>query len=77
VPVIWTTKVELSWGPLKEAAPGVLPAELGAKLAVNVALAPGFKVTGSATPPILKPAPEALAWEIVTELVPELVSVKL
>jgi hypothetical protein len=54
-----------------------LPAEVGAKLAVKVALLPGFRFTGIATPPMAKPAPEALAWEIVTKLVPELVNVKL
>jgi hypothetical protein len=77
VPVICTTKGELSCEPLKEAAPDALPAEVGAKLAVKVALLPGFRFTGSATPPMAKPAPEALAWEIVTALVPELVIVKL
>ena len=54
-----------------------LPAEVGAKLAVKVALLPGFRFRGIATPPMAKPAPEALAWEIVTKLVPELVNVKL
>jgi hypothetical protein len=77
VPVIWIMKVELSCEPLKEAAPDALPAEVGAKLAVNVTLLPGFRFTGSATPPIANPAPEALAWEIVRALVPELVIVKL
>ena len=76
-PVIWITKVELSWGPLKEVAPDTLPVEVGAKLAVKVALLPGFRLTGSATPPMAKPAPEALACEIVTAVVPELVIVKL
>ena len=75
--VIWTTNVELICGPLKEAAPDALPVEVGAKLAVKVALLPGFRFTGIATPPMAKPAPEALAWEIVTKLVPELVNVKL
>jgi hypothetical protein len=77
VPLIWTTKGKLSCDELKEAAPDIPPVELGAKVAVNVALLPGFKLRGSATPLMLKPAPEALAWEIVTELVPELLSVKL
>jgi len=76
-PVIWTTKVELNCDPVKEAAPDALPVLEGAKLAVKVALLPGFRFTGKATPPIAKPAPETLAWEIVTALVPELVIVKL
>jgi hypothetical protein len=77
MPVIRTTNVELICGPLKEAAPDALPAEVGAKLAVKVALLPGLRFMGIATPPMAKPAPEALAWEIVTKLVPELVNVKL
>jgi hypothetical protein len=77
VAVIWTTNAELNWGPVKEAEPATPPEEVGAKLAVKVALLPGFRLTGSATPPIKKPAPEAVAWEMVTELVPELVIVKL
>jgi hypothetical protein len=67
----------LNCGPVKEAEPDAAPGEVGAKLAVKVALLPGFRLTGSATPPIEKPAPEAVAWEMVTELVPELVIVKL
>jgi hypothetical protein len=77
VPVIGTTKAELSCDPMKEAEPDALPVELGAKLAVKVALAPGLKLTGSTTPPMERPAPEAVAWEIVTELAPELVMVRL
>ena len=77
VPLIGTTKAELSCAPMKEAEADRLPVEVGAKLAVKVALAPGLRLTGKATPPMEKPAPEALACEIVTELVPELVMVKL
>ena len=77
VPVIWTTKAELSCEPLKRAAPDAFPAEVGAKLAVKVTLMPGFRFTGSANPLMSKPVPEAPAWEMVTELVPELVMVKL
>ena len=76
-PVIGITKAEFICGPLKEAAPDALPVETGVKLAVKVTLVPGFRFTGNATPPMAKPAPEALAWEIVTALVPELVIVKL
>jgi hypothetical protein len=64
-------------GHYKEAPPDALPAEVGAKLVVKVVLVLGFRFTGSTTPPMAKPAPEALAWEIVTALVPELVIVKL
>jgi hypothetical protein len=60
-PVIWTTKGELSCELLKEAAPDALPVLEGAKLAVKVALLPGFRFTGKVTPPIAKPVPEAVA----------------
>jgi hypothetical protein len=68
---------ELNCGPVKEAEPETLPGEVGAKLAVKVALLPGFRLMGSAPPAIEKPAPEAVAWEMITELVPELVMVRL
>ena len=61
VPLMETEKAELSCALAKEALPDALPAEPGAKVAVNVALFPGFRVTGRATPPRLKPAPDALA----------------
>ena len=77
IPVISTTNVELMCRLLNEAAPDALPTEVGAKLAIKVALLPGFRFRGNATPPMAKPAPETLVWEIVTKLVPELVSVKL
>ena len=60
-PVIWTTNGELSCELLKEATLDALPVLEGAKLAVKVALLPGFRFTGKATPPIAKLAPEALA----------------
>jgi hypothetical protein len=77
VPVIWIVNLELIWAPLKEATPDALPAEVGVKLAVKVALLPGSRFTGSGTPLMAKPVPEAPAWEMATALVPELVMVKL
>jgi hypothetical protein len=62
---------------MKEAEPDTLLLEVGAKLAVKVALVPGLRLTGSVTPPMEKPAPDAVAWEIVTEVAPELAMVKL
>jgi hypothetical protein len=59
-PVIGTVKSELSWALEKTALPEALPATVGAKLAVKVTLAPGFKDTGKATPVMLRPATEAL-----------------
>ena len=60
-----------------ETLPDTSPVVEGAKVAVKVALAPGLKFSGSATPSMPRPVPEALAWEIVTGSGPELVMVKL
>lgn len=57
--------------------PDASPVAEGAKLAVKVALAPGLRATGSATPLIVNPEPEAEIWEIVVGAVPEFVTVKL
>src|SRR5579883_1174244 len=62
---------------VKVAAPAALPVAEGAKLAVNVALFPGFKLTGRGTPASVKPAPEATACEIVSVAPPEFVTVRL
>lgn len=77
VPVSETENVELNWALLNEALPDALFAVAGAKVAVKVALLPGFKFSGRATPPRLKPAPDAVAWEIVRAAVPALMIVKL
>ena len=77
VPCHPTPKFWRNCGLKKETLPDTSPAVEGTKVAVKVALSPGFKLTGSATPDRLRPAPETLACEIVTALVPELVSVKL
>ena len=53
------------------------PVTSGANVAVKVALLPAFNVRGSATPPIVKPVPDTLSWEIVMGDVPEFVIVKL
>jgi hypothetical protein len=50
---------------------------MGAKPAVNVNVLPGDTVRGSDAPPMLKPAPVAVAWEIVTATLPEFVTLKL
>ena len=62
---------------MNETLPVTSPVAEGAKLALKVTLAPGFRVTGRATPPTVSPVPEALTCEMVTALVPELLSVKL
>lgn len=60
-----------------EALPEAFPAAVGAKLAVNVNVLPGDTVRGSDAPPMLKLAPVAVAWEIVTAALPEFVTLKL
>jgi hypothetical protein len=61
VPPMETEKAELSCALVNEALPDALPAAAGAKVAVNVTLFPGFRVTGRATPVRLNPVPDALA----------------
>jgi hypothetical protein len=58
-----------------ETLPVKLPAEAGAKLAVKEVVCPALRVAGTDKPAMLKPAPEALAAEIVTLAVPELFNV--
>ena len=58
-----------------ETLPVKLLAEAGAKLAVKEAACPALSVAGTDKPAMLKPAPEALAAEIVTLAVPELLNV--
>ena len=59
------------------ALPAAFPADVGAKPAVNVKVLPGDTVRGSDAPPMLKPVPIAVAWEIVTATLPEFVTLKL
>jgi hypothetical protein len=49
-----------------------LPAALGVKSALNVALLPAAMVSGTVMPVRLKPLPDAVAWEIVTPALPAL-----
>jgi hypothetical protein len=60
-----------------EMLPVVLPAVVGANLAVNDVVCPAFKVTGVARPVMLNPVPDALPAEIARLPVPEFVSVTL
>src|SRR5260370_36614036 len=60
---------------VKATVPVKLLAEAGAKLAVKEVVCPGVRGAGTDKPAMLKPAPEALAPEIVTRDVPELLSV--
>ena len=46
--------------------PLALLADVGLKSTVKVMLWPAAKVTGSVTPVSVKPAPEAVSWEICT-----------
>jgi hypothetical protein len=51
------------------AVPGNVPAEVGAKVTVNVVLCPAVKVTGGVIPETVNPAPDSPTAEIVA-LVP-------
>ena len=58
-----------------ERVPLAEPETVGANVAVNVTLWLGVRVAGRVSPLIEKPAPLGVAWEIVTEEPPVLVSV--
>ena len=58
-----------------EMLPVVLPAAVGANLAVNDVVCPALSVTGAARPLMLNAVPEALPCEITTLPVPEFVNV--
>lgn len=55
-----------------ETAPVTLPAAVGAKTTLNVALLPAAMVSGTVMPVRLKPLPDTLAWEMVTLALPAL-----
>ena len=55
--------------------PVAVPAELGAKRTLSVALDPGWRAVGTANPLMLKPAPETLAAVIVNAAFPEFVRI--
>src|SRR6266851_5113604 len=59
-----------------EALPLALPVAEGANCALKVVLPPAASVSGTDKPVMLKPVPEALAAEIVTLAVPELLNVR-
>jgi hypothetical protein len=58
-----------------EMLPLALPADVGANWALNVVLSPAPNVSGVLNPLMLKPVPDAVAWEIVTLPEPEFVNV--
>src|SRR5580698_962588 len=58
-----------------EMLPLALPADVGAKLALNVVLNPAPNVSGAVIPVVLKPVPAAVTAEIVTVALPPFVSV--
>jgi hypothetical protein len=57
------------------AVPGNVPAEVGAKVTVKVALCPAVNVTGGVIPETVNPAPDSPTAEIVALVPPVLVSV--
>jgi len=72
VPLRAITSGELGALLTSETAPVTLPAALGVKSALNVALLPAAMVSGTVIPVRLKPLPDAVAWEIVTPALPAL-----
>jgi hypothetical protein len=68
---------ELNCAIIIEALPEAFPVAVGANPAANVRVFPGDRVNGSDAPPMLKPAPMVVAWEIVTVTLPEFVTLKL
>jgi len=76
-PVPETAKAKLGFEPLDVIVtlPLTEPAAPGANFTVNEVVWPAFSVTGSDTPPTLKPVPVAEAADIVTLLPPEFVRV--
>jgi hypothetical protein len=58
---------------VSETLPVTSPPLLGSKIALNEVVAPGLRVTGNCSPPMLKPDPVTLALLIVTLAVPVLV----
>src|SRR5205807_3619216 len=77
VPAIWIVSGELNCALRIEALPETVPVAMGAKPAVNVKVLPGDKLSGRDAPPMLKPAPVAVTWEIVTAKLPEFVTLRL
>jgi hypothetical protein len=59
-----------------ETLPLALPVAEGANCALKVVFCPAARVSGTDKPEMLKPVPAALAAEIVTLAVPELLNVK-
>src|SRR2546427_5446850 len=58
-----------------ETLPLALPAVVGENVALKEVLCPGLRVSGAVMPLMVNPVPDALAAEMVTLAVPELVNV--
>lgn len=77
VPLVEIAIGELSCGLTMEKLPETFPAAMGSKLAVNVKVLPGDRVRGRDAPPMEKPGPVTVTWEMVRATVPEFVTLKL
>jgi hypothetical protein len=75
VPVSGIDKLGFDAFDVTVAVPGNVPAEVGAKVTVNVVLCPAVNVTGGVIPEMLNPVPDAATAEIVALAPPVLVSV--
>lgn len=60
---------------VRDTLPEALPVAVGAKLTVNVELAPAFSVRGALKPLRLNPVPDTDAFEIVRATLPVLLRV--
>ena len=74
MPLTGIVNVEFDALLLMETLPVKVPAEAGAKLAVKETFCPALIVVGNDKPAMPKPVPEALAAEMVTLAVPELLN---
>jgi hypothetical protein len=72
VPLIAIVSGELGALLTSETVPVTLPAALGVKATLNVALFPAAMVSGTVMPVRLKPLPDTIACEIVTLALPAL-----
>ena len=75
VPLNGTAKVGFEAFEVTVTVPGNVPAEIGAKITVKVALCPAVNVTGGVIPEMLNPVPDAATAEIVALVPPVFVIV--
>jgi hypothetical protein len=75
VPLKGIARLGLEASEVTVAVPLKLPADVGAKITLNVVLCPGVNVTGGVRPETLNPVPAAATAEIVALVPPVFVTV--